>query len=77
MSPEGLWIGEQKTDNAHLVDWSGKLLKTVKTESKNTSGMGVGGGFVWMGANAAPNGITLSPLRRFSGKEVVGQWYAA
>ena len=55
--PEGLWIGEQKTDNAYLVDWNGKLLKTVKTESKNTSGMGVGGGYIWMGANAAPNGI--------------------
>jgi hypothetical protein len=57
VSPEGLWIGEQKTDNACLVDWNGKLLKTVKTESKNTSGMAVGGGYIWMGANAAPNGI--------------------
>jgi len=54
---DGLWIGEQKTDNACLVDWKGKLLKTVKTESKNTSGMGVGGGYIWMGANTAPNGI--------------------
>ena len=51
---DGLWIAEQKTDNAHLVDWNGKVLKTVKTESKNTSGMGVGGGYIWMGANAAP-----------------------
>ncbi len=57
VAPEGLWIAEQKSDNACLVDWHGKLLKTVKTESKNTSGMGVGGGYVWMGANAAPNGI--------------------
>ncbi len=54
---DGVWIGEQKTDNACLVDWNGKLLETVKTESKNTSGMAVGGGFIWMGANAAPNGI--------------------
>ena len=54
---DGLWIGEQKSDNACLVDWNGKLLKTIKTESKNTSGMGVGGGFIWMAANAAPNGI--------------------
>jgi len=54
---EGLWIGEQKTDHACLVDWNGKLLKTVTTESKNTSGMGIGGGYIWMGANAAPNGI--------------------
>jgi sugar lactone lactonase YvrE len=56
-APDGLWIGEQKTDNAWLVDWNGKPLKTVKTESKNTSGMAVGGGYIWMGANAAPNGI--------------------
>lgn len=55
---EGLWIGEQKTDNACLVDWNGKLLKTMKTESKNTSGIAAGGGFVWMGANTAPNGIS-------------------
>src|SRR5262249_27611755 len=54
---EGLWIGEQKTDHACLVDWNGKLLKTITTESKNTSGMGVGGGFIWMGANTAPNGV--------------------
>jgi hypothetical protein len=54
---EGLWIGEQKTDHACLVDWNGKLLKTVTTESKNTSGMGIGGNYIWMGANAAPNGI--------------------
>jgi streptogramin lyase len=57
VAPEGLWIGEQKTDNACLVDWDGKLLRTVKTDSKNTSGMAWGGGFIWMGANAAPNGI--------------------
>src|SRR5262245_61187581 len=44
VAPDGLWIAEQKTDNAHLVDWNGKVLKTVRTESKNTSGMGYGGG---------------------------------
>ena len=42
---------------AWLVDWNGKLLKTVKTQSRNTSGMAYGGGFVWMGANAEPYGI--------------------
>src|ERR1700691_67605 len=55
VAPEGLWVGEQKSDNACLVDWNGKLLRTVKTESKNTSGLAVGGGFIWMGANTAPN----------------------
>ena len=57
VAPEGLWIAEQKSDNAHLVDWNGKLLETVKTESKNTSGLGFGEGYLWMAANAAPQGI--------------------
>jgi hypothetical protein len=64
-TPEGLWVGEQKssdapvkTEKAMLLDWkTGKLLKTVVTNSVNTSGMAVGGGFVWMGANGGPNGI--------------------
>jgi hypothetical protein len=42
---------------AWLVDWSGKLLKTVTTPSRNTSGMAVGGGYVWMIANAPPQGV--------------------
>ena len=74
VTPEGLWIGEQKmsgaqavtykvpepeslTENAWLVDWNGKILKTVTTPSRNTSGMAVGGGYVWMVANAAPQGV--------------------
>ena len=57
VAPDGLWIAEQKTDNAHLVDWNGKVLKTVKTESKNTSGMGFGDGCIWMAANADPQGV--------------------
>jgi hypothetical protein len=56
-APGGLWIAEQKSDNAHLVDWNGKLLNTVRTESKNTSGMGYGDGCIWMAANAAPEGV--------------------
>ena len=53
--PGGWWIAEQKSDNACLVDRHfGRLLKTVKTESKNPSGMTIGDGYIWMGANAAP-----------------------
>jgi len=40
-----------------LVDWNGKVLKTVSTPSRNTSGMAVGGGYVWMVANAPPQGV--------------------
>jgi len=69
----GLWIGQQKITSpnspyglpadpdpdeaAWLVDWNGKLLKTVNTHSRNTSGMAYGNGCVWMGANSAPFGI--------------------
>ena len=71
-APGGLWIGQQKVgpqnaynlpaaadpdEAAWLVDWNGKLLKTVNTHSRNTSGMAYGNGCVWMGANAAPYGI--------------------
>ena len=47
----------EKDEAAWLVDWNGKLLKTVMTPSRNTSGMAYGGGCVWMGANADPYGI--------------------
>ena len=74
VTPEGLWIAEQKlsgaqaaayhttepkdlSESAWLVDWNGKLLKTIKTPSRNTSGMAVGGGYVWMVANAPPEGV--------------------
>lgn len=74
VTPEGLWIGEQKMsgaqavtyklpepknleESAWLVDWNGKLLKTVKTPCRNMSGMAVGGGYVWMVANAPPEGV--------------------
>src|ERR1019366_6283121 len=50
-TPDGWLLGEQKTDHACLVNWDGKLLKTVKTEAKNTSGIAFGGGYIWMCAN--------------------------
>src|SRR2546430_10033735 len=74
VTPEGLWIAEQKlsgaaavqyhlpepedlSEKAWLVDWNGKVLKEVATPSRNTSGMAVGGGYVWMCANAPPQGV--------------------
>jgi hypothetical protein len=68
IAPEGLWVAEQKAQNygkdakrspeaCWLLDWNGKLLKTVLTESCNTSGMAYGDGCVWMGANGGPEGI--------------------
>jgi len=45
------------TEEAWLVDWNGKVKRTVTTPSRNTSGMAVGDGFVWMIANAPPQGV--------------------
>jgi len=54
-TPQGLWVGEQVTDIAYLLDWkTGEVLKKVPTESSNTSGMAYGGGYLWMGANGGP-----------------------
>src|SRR5579884_1400934 len=53
----GLPEPKDLTEHAWLVDWKGKVLKTVSTQSRNTSGMAVGGGYVWMCANAAPEGV--------------------
>ena len=66
--PEGVWVGEQKAQGygqsgkhvkeaAWLFDWNGKKLKTVLTDSSNTSGLAFGNGHVWMGANGGPEGI--------------------
>jgi hypothetical protein len=45
------------TEEAWLMDWNGKVVKTVSTPSRNTSGMAVGDGCVWMVANAPPQGV--------------------
>ncbi len=79
VSPEGLWIAQQKLSDlqarlwrepvpkdrgeaAWLVDWNGKLLRTVTTKSRNTSGMAFGLGCVWMGANTEPEGFFQTDL---------------
>lgn len=51
-TPEGIWVGEQSSDAAYLLDWkSGKVKRKVETESSNTSGIAFGGGYLWMAAN--------------------------
>jgi streptogramin lyase len=50
-TPDGLWIGEQMSDRAYLVDWKGNVIRKVETESSNTSGVAYGAGHLWMAAN--------------------------
>ena len=64
----GFWIGDQVTDRAHLVDWNGKLLRTVPTESSNTSGIAYGGGYLWMAANGKAYGRPARPTDATTGE---------
>src|SRR2546430_15887808 len=57
---EGFWIGEQVTDRAHLVDWNGRLLHSVATESSNTSGIAFRDGALRMAANGPTVGTRRS-----------------
>jgi streptogramin lyase len=70
-TPEGLWVGEQVTDRAYLLDWkTGAVLKKVETESSNTSGIAYGGGYLWMAANGAAIGRLLHPKELKNGRIV-------
>src|SRR5437763_17434 len=49
---DGLWIGDQVSERIFRVDWkSGKLLHEVQSEAHNTSGLAVGGGYLWIACN--------------------------
>ena len=67
---QGLWIGEQVSDRAFLVDWKGKVLQKVDTESSNTSGMAYGRGFLWMAANGKAVGRPSKPTDAQAGDVV-------
>jgi streptogramin lyase len=56
-APDGLWIGDQVSERVFRVDWqTGKVLHEVQTESHNTSGVAVGAGYLWLGANGGVSG---------------------
>jgi hypothetical protein len=48
---EGLYLIDQIHDNVLLVDETGKVLKDLPTECSNSSGITVGGGYIWAGLN--------------------------
>jgi streptogramin lyase len=56
-TPDGLWIGDQVSERVFKVDWqTGKVLQEMQTESHNTSGIAVGAGYLWLGANGGVSG---------------------
>jgi streptogramin lyase len=49
---DGLWIGDQVSENVNKVDWNtGKALLSFPTEAHNTSGLAAGGGYLWISCN--------------------------
>jgi hypothetical protein len=66
----GFWIAQQVTDRAHLVDWNGKLIRSVSMESSNTSGIAYGGGFLWMAANGKVVGRPAKPTDATAGEVI-------
>ncbi|MGH9386244.1 MAG: hypothetical protein ACRD2N_18365 [Vicinamibacterales bacterium] len=56
-APDGLWIGDQVSERVHKVDWkTGRVLLEIQTESHNTSGLAIGGGYLWLNANGGVSG---------------------
>ncbi len=54
---DGLWIGDQVSERVFKIDWhTGKVLYELQTESHNTSGIAVGGGYLWVNANGGVSG---------------------
>jgi streptogramin lyase len=64
-SPEGLWVGDQVSERINLLDWkTGKVLEDFIGEAHNTSGLAVGGGFIWVGCNGAGTAANLREFKR-------------
>src|SRR5438874_1506406 len=46
--PDGLWVGDQVSERVLKMDWeTGKVLTDFVAEAHNTSGLAVGGGYLW------------------------------
>lgn len=64
-SPEGLWVGDQVSERINLLDWkTGKVLQDFIGEAHNTSGLAVGGGYIWVGCNGAGTAASLREFKR-------------
>jgi streptogramin lyase len=62
-TPEALWVGDQVSERINKLDWkTGKVLDDFVAEAHNTSGIAVGGGFLWIGCNGAG---TAASKRKF------------
>ena len=64
-APDGLWVGDQVSERINKLDWeTGKVLEDFVGEAHNTSGLAVGGGYIWVGCNGAGTAASLREFKR-------------
>ena len=64
-APDGLWVGDQVSERINKLDWeTGKVLEDFVGEAHNTSGLAIGGGFIWIGCNGAGTAANLREFKR-------------
>jgi streptogramin lyase len=64
-TPEALWVGDQVSERINKLDWkTGKVLDDFVAEAHNTSGIAVGGGFLWIGCNGAGTAASKRSFNR-------------
>jgi hypothetical protein len=86
IAPEGLWIAQQfltedveqqigqhrpaGKESMWLMDWNGKLLRTVTSDAVNTSGLACGGGSLWPMSNTTDASTGVFQVNLADGKLV-------
>lgn len=67
-TPEGMWIVDQATDDAILLDHTGRPVRRFFTESENASGVTFAEGGLWIGVN----GTTQFRVHRTTDRHATG-----
>ena len=86
VGPDGLWLAQQHLTEGEakgagapmmsgkealwLMDWNGKLLKTLYSDASNTSGLAWGGGALWAMSNVSDPSTGVHQVDLASGREV-------
>ena len=86
VASEGIWVQQQHLtegeakgagatmmtgkESLWLMDWNGKLLKTLSSDASNGSGLGCGGGSLWAMANTSDAASGVHQVDLASGKQV-------
>ncbi len=67
---QGIWCVDQESDDVFLLDETGRVLRRIRTESENGSGLSYGEGALWIGSNGPSSFRKRRPADR-AGKYVL------